>query len=129
MPPLLLLERLTVAVLAVDDRGTIVHANDAFAAIVGYPAEDLAGISVTTLVPSIPEGSCGVVSTVRAHANSIIELRHAEGWMLPVLMSGSALRRHDDSVVLTTFVDITEQMWDTGDAPDSSAIFPLLSPM
>jgi PAS domain S-box-containing protein len=124
MPSLLLLERLTVPVLAVDDRGAIVYANNAFAAIVGYRPQDLTTLNVTTLLPSVPLGESGVVSALRGRANSLVELRHAEGWTIPVLMSGSALSRHDDPLVLTTFADVSDQLWDTGDCPRSSAVFP-----
>ena len=40
-PALLALGRLPVPILAVDDRGDIAFANDAFAAMVGYSREDL----------------------------------------------------------------------------------------
>ncbi len=46
-----LLDRLTVASVVGDRDGTIVYANDAVAALLGWAADDLVGRSIETLVP------------------------------------------------------------------------------
>lgn len=120
-PPLVLLERLPVAVLAVQDDGTIVYSNDAFATMVGRCRTALTTMTLTTLLPSVPVGPSGVVAALRKRAGSVVEIQHAEGWAMSVLMSGSALLRHDDQVALTTFVDISEQLWHTGVTPRPTA--------
>ena len=52
------------------------------------------------------------LSRVGALANLVVELRHCEGWTVRARMSKSALMRRDDPVVLVTFEDLTERLWD-----------------
>jgi hypothetical protein len=54
------------------------------------------------------------VSAVHAHAEQIVTLRHADGFTVRAKMSKSALLRGDDPVTLTTFQDLTEQLWTEG---------------
>ena len=59
-------------------------------------------------------GCIGAVSAVHAHAEQIVTLRHANGFTVRAKMSKSALLRGDDPVTLTTFQDLTEQLWTEG---------------
>jgi hypothetical protein len=54
------------------------------------------------------------VSAVHAHAEQIVTLRHADGFTVRAKMSKSALLRGDDPLTLTTFQDLTEQLWTEG---------------
>lgn len=119
---LVLLERLPVPALAVRDDGRIMFANDAFVAISGYPRQQLTSTKLGTILPRVPLGETSFVATLRGHANSVVELTHAEGWSVAMAMSASLLLRRDDPLALVTFVDLTEQMWHAGKSPCSRPV-------
>lgn len=113
---LVLLERLPIPALAVRDDGHIVFANEAFVGMVGHSKPRLTAIPLPTMVRGISLGTSHVVTKLRRHANSVVELMHAEGWTVPAAMSASLLLRSDDPLALVTFVDLTEQFWqDSGE--------------
>ncbi|WP_328350483.1 PAS domain-containing protein [Mycobacterium sp. NBC_00419] len=110
MPALVVLERLPVPVLAVGEDGTILFANAAFGAMVGFPVHDVLAMKFDDIFGSVPDAS--VVSVVRAYADLLVELRHADGSTVRAKLSRSALLRGDDPVALATFQDLTEQLWE-----------------
>ena len=114
MPALTLVGRLATPLIAVDDDGAIVHANDAFAEMVGYPRDALTTMALKTLLASVPLGTCGVVAALRACSGSVVKLTHAEGWTISAVMSDSALLRRDDPVAMMSFADISDQLWGNG---------------
>ncbi len=111
---LVLLQRLPVPALAVRDDGRMVFTNDAFVDMLGCSYQRLTSMTLAAIVPGIPLGTSRVVTKLRGYANSVVELTHAEGWMVPTAMSASLLLRSDDPLALVTFVDLTEQMWHAG---------------
>ncbi|MFZ1165377.1 PAS domain-containing protein [Mycobacterium sp.] len=119
-PALLALGRLPVPILAVDDRGDIAFANDAFAAMVGYSREELEEMTAQSLVACIAPTDSGVVAVLREHANSVIRLLHADGWTMPTLISDSVLIREDEQLAVVVFTDLTEIAWDT--SPDDDLL-------
>jgi PAS domain-containing protein len=114
MPSVVLLRRLATPLIAVDDGGEIVDANDAFAKMVGLPRAVLTKTPLRMLLKSVPLGKDGVVAALRAHADSVVQLVHADGWSLSAVMSGSTLLRHDDPIAVMTFTDISEHLWGGG---------------
>jgi PAS domain S-box-containing protein len=112
-PALLALSRLPVPILAVDDSGAIEFANDAFAAMIGHPREVLLSMTAQSLVDCIPPRDFGVVATLRDYANTVIRLRHAEGWTMPGLVSGSVLFRDGETLAVVAVTDLTEIAWHT----------------
>jgi PAS domain S-box-containing protein len=110
LPAVVALERLPVPSIALTGDGIILFANTAFAQMVGYEQERLAGSAFPEIFHTAPAALCAL-SGVDAVANLVMELRHGEGWIVRVRMSKSAMMRRDDPVVLVTFDNLTEQLW------------------
>jgi PAS domain-containing protein len=109
LPAVVVLERLPVPSLAMRRDGIILFANTAFAELVGYRQDKLAGLPFSEVFHTVPAAVCAL-SSVDALKNLVVELRHCEGWTVRARMSKSALMRCDDPV-LVTFEDLTEQLW------------------
>ena len=110
LPAVVVLERLPVPALAMARDGIILFANAAFAEMVGYAPDGLAGSVFPEIFRTVPAALCAL-SGVDALANLVVELRHCEGWTVRARMSNSALMRRDDPVVLVTFENLTERLW------------------
>jgi PAS domain S-box-containing protein len=110
LPAVVVLERLAVPSVAMARDGIILFANTAFAEMVGYEQDGLAGLAFPEVFHTVPAALCAL-SGVDALANLVVELRHCEGWTVRARMSNSALMRRDDSVVLVTFENLTERLW------------------
>jgi PAS domain-containing protein len=109
LPALVVLERLPVPSLAMARNGIILFANTAFAELVGYGRDSLAGLPFPEVFHTVPVAVCALTG-VDALKNLVVELQHCEGWAVRARMSRSALMRRDDPV-LVTFEDLTEQLW------------------
>ncbi|MGO9380577.1 MAG: PAS domain S-box protein [Mycobacterium sp.] len=110
LPALVVLERVAVPSLAMARDGIILFANTAFAEMVGYQQDSLAGLAFPEVFHTVPAAVCAL-SGVDALANLVVELRHREGWTVRARMSKSATMRCDDPVVLVTFDNLTERLW------------------
>jgi PAS domain S-box-containing protein len=110
LPAVVVLERLPVPTLAIARDGTILFANTAFAEMVGYQQDGLAGLAFQEVFHTEP-AALSALAGVDALANLVVELRHCEGWTVRARMSKSALMRRDDPVVLVTFENLTERLW------------------
>jgi PAS domain S-box-containing protein len=110
LPAVVVLGRLPVPALAMARDGIILFANMAFAEMVGYGQDGLAGSAFPEIFHTVPAALCAL-SGVDVRANLVVELRHCEGWTVRAGMSNSALMRRDDPVVLATFENLTEQLW------------------
>ena len=110
LPAVVVLERIPVPTLALARDGIILFANTAFAEMVGYQQDGLAGLAFQEVFETGP-AALSALSGVEALANVVVELRHCEGWTVRAKMSKSALKRSDDPVVLVTFENLTEQLW------------------
>jgi PAS domain-containing protein len=109
VPAAVVLRRLPVPALAVSDDGAVLFASDAFAAMVGRSPATMSLTELSQVLPWI--GGGGAVATMRAHANQIVDVTHSDGSTVLALMSESVMLRHDDPVALSTFVDVSEQIW------------------
>jgi PAS domain-containing protein len=118
-PALLALSRLAVPILAVEDNGEIEFANEPFAAMIGHSRRDLVSMTAQSLVTCIPPLNSGVVAALREYADSVVELRHADGWTLPALISDSVLIRENETLAVVAFTDLSEIAWAT--TPDDTA--------
>ena len=110
LPAVVVLERISVPTLAIAQDGTILFANTAFAEMVGYRQDRLAGLAFPEIFHTVPAALCAL-SGVDALSNLVVELQHCEGWTVRARMSKSALMRCDDPVMLVTFEDFTERLW------------------
>jgi len=110
LPAVVVLEGLAVPALAMARDGIILFANTAFAELVGYRQDSLAGLAFPQIFHTVPAALCAL-SGVDALANLVVELQHSEGWTVRARMSKLALMRCDDPVVLVTFEDLTERLW------------------
>jgi PAS domain S-box-containing protein len=110
LPAVVVLERLAVPSVAMARDGIILFANTAFAEMVGYEQDGLAGLAFPEVFHTVPAALCAL-SGVDAVANLVVQLRHCEGWTVLARMSSSATVRRDDPFVLLTFDDLTEQLW------------------
>ncbi|WP_297727579.1 PAS domain-containing protein [Mycobacterium sp.] len=110
LPAVVVLERLPVPTLAMARDGMILFANSAFAEMVGYEPDALAGSAFPEIFQTVP-AEVAALSGVDAVANLVVELRHCEGWTVRARMNKSALMRRDDPVVLVTFDNLTERLW------------------
>jgi PAS domain S-box-containing protein len=116
LPAVVVLERIPVPTLAIARDGIILFANTAFAEMVGYRPDRLAGSAFPEIFHTVP-AVVGALSGVDALANLVVELRHGEGWTVRARMSKSALMRRDDPVVLVTFENLTERLWTSDGVP------------
>lgn len=110
VPALVLLERLPVPILAIAEDGSIVFANSAFAAMLGYAEDEVKALKFGQIFHTLPADD-SAVSAVRAHENLIVELVHQDGSIVRARMSKSAMQRDSDPVALAAFQDLTEQLW------------------
>ena len=110
LPAVVVMERIPVPSLAMARDGIILFANTAFAEMVGYPQDSLAGLGFPETFHTVP-AAVATLSSVDALANLIVQLRHCEGWTVRARMSKSATMRRDDPVVLVTFENLTERLW------------------
>ena len=110
LPAVVVLERLPIPALAMARDGIILFANTAFAEMVGYRQDRLAGLAFPEIFHTVPAAVCAL-SGVDALANLVVELRHCEGWTVRARMSNSALMRRDDPLVLVTFDNLTDRLW------------------
>jgi PAS domain S-box-containing protein len=111
MPAAVVLERMPVAVAAIDRQGAILFANTAFAALLGHTRDSIERLTFDQIVShpvDDPE-----VNFLNAYADQGVDLVNREGFAVRARMSKSAMRRHDD-LALITFDDLTEQQWTMG---------------
>ena len=111
LPATVLLERIEVPTLVIAQDGIVLFANTAFAQMVGYLPEELAGQAFPEVFDTVPAVLCAL-SGVEALANLVVELRHREGWTVRARMRNSLLS--GNPVVLVTFEDLTARLWMDG---------------
>ena len=119
-PALLALSRLPVPILAVDDGGSIEFVNEAFTSMVGYSRDELFSMTAHSLVDCFNAPGRGMVATLRAYANTVIRLRHADGWTMPALVSDSVLIRDDETLAVVALTDLSEIAW--ASSPDEALL-------
>lgn len=113
LPVLVVLDRLSVAALAVAEDGAIVFANGACEDILGYSQDELTSLQFPDLFRAWPAAT-SAVAAMHTFADVIVDLKHRDGSSINARMSKSALQRDDDPVALVTFQDLTEQLWVQG---------------
>jgi PAS domain S-box-containing protein len=115
VPARSLMERLSIPLVAVTDSGHLVAANDAFAALIGYPAARLAERTCDRLFRDVLPGQ-SMVGFVGERAEQVVLLAHADGHVVHAKMTRSVLLRRDESMALVAFTDVRELHWTEGRA-------------
>lgn len=110
LPALVVLERIPIPVLAIENDGRILFSNAAFAEMMGYEPEEVLTLRFHEIFHHAPD-SDSLLSVVHSLANMVVELQHKDGSVVRALMSKSAAMRADDQFVLAAFQDLTEQLW------------------
>jgi PAS domain S-box-containing protein len=103
LPALVLMDRLDVPVLAVDEAGAIVFANPAFAELLGHQLESVLRMTVRQILRDVNTDD-SAIPFVHTHAGRVVNLLCARGLTVQARMSASALRRADDAIALVTFL-------------------------
>ncbi|MBY6537349.1 histidine kinase [Rhodococcus sp. BP-349] len=118
LPVTVVLDRIPLAVLAVEPGGTVVFANEAFDELMGFDEESPRSSETLTLQDIFPANEpLGVniaetfLTTVATRADSLWRMTDSKGDILQVRASKSILRRAEDSVVLVVLEDFTDQLW------------------
>jgi PAS domain S-box-containing protein len=113
IPATVALDRIPVPIVAVSKDGSLVYANDAFAAMVGHTRQTVLSLMVPQIFEDLPAGHCAICM-VRDNADRVVCLRTADNFTVRARMSQSALIRRHDPIALTMFHDLTEQIWTDG---------------
>ena len=113
LPALRVLDQLPVPVVAVTEEGTVLYSNEAMAELLGLTRDRLQAMNFRDVFET-PLQSKSAVAELQRHANTLVELSHADGPVIRAVMSRSALQRADDDIALVTFHDLTEQLWAQG---------------
>ena len=114
LPALTVLDRLPMPIIAVGlDDGAVLYANPAAANLLGYrdaPSVNADSLSILMAEhPDIPSHDC--VATLRNAHGSVVEWKHADGFLIRTIVSRSIFIRDDDPVLLVGLTDITELSW------------------
>ena len=120
LPGLVLLDRLTVPMLATGLDGVVVYTNPAFATMLGHHPDTV--MLTGQLLPALlaehsatPARDC--VTALRAAGNVIVDWRHAEGLPVRSVISETLFFRASDQILLIGVTDITELVWTSPPEP------------
>jgi hypothetical protein len=88
--------------------------------MVGHSRDELLAMTAQSLVDCFSPHKSGVVARLRDNANTVIRIRHADGWSMPALVSDSVLIRDDEILAVVALTDLTEIAWHT--SPDDELL-------
>jgi PAS domain S-box-containing protein len=114
MPALVVLQRISVPVLAIAYDGSILFTNTAFAEMVGREPDEVLSLRFHQIFHWVPASESLLSAAVHALANTVVELAHKDGSIVRALMSRSALMRERDQFAIAVFEDLTAQLWEGG---------------
>jgi PAS domain-containing protein len=114
LPALVLLDRLSVPILAAGLDGVVVYTNPAFATMLGHHPDTvmLTGQQLPALLAghsATPPRDC--VTALRAGSNVVVDWLHAEGFPVRSVVSETLFFRASDQILLIGVTDITELTW------------------
>jgi hypothetical protein len=116
LPALMLLDRISVPMLATGLDGVVVYTNPAFAIMLGHHPDTvmLTGQQLPALLAghsATPPRDC--VTALRAGSNVIVDWLHVEGFPVRSVISETLFVRATDQLLLIGVTDITELSWTT----------------
>ncbi len=114
MPALILLDRISIPMLATGLDGVVVYTNPAFATMLGHHPDTimLMGQRLPALLAghsAMPAHEC--VSALRAAGNAVIDWQHVEGFPVRSVITDTLLVRAADQILLIGITDVTELIW------------------
>jgi PAS domain-containing protein len=114
LPALVLLDRLSLPILATGLDGVVVYTNPAFATMLGHHPDTvmLTGQQLPALLAghsATPPRDC--VTALRAGSNVVVDWLHAEGFPVRSVVSETLFFRASDQILLIGVTDITELTW------------------
>ena len=104
-----ILEWMDVPVLALARDGTIVFANWAFADMLGHTPELILTLSYPEIFGPVADGH-SPIAALQAKADQVVQLPHLDGTAVQAKVSGTLVVAEDE-LALTTFDDMTEELW------------------
>ncbi len=108
-----LLDRLPIPAIAIDEDGIIAFANPACHTMLGYDDLSIVGRSLTEFLGIRPTTAAEAVSNLRNAAGTTTVWAHPTNGMVKVVASRPLLLRADDPVTLVTLTDVTNWLWTT----------------
>ncbi len=93
---------------------TILYANRAFEDMLGRPSDSLTGAHAADLIADHLGDPGPVGAMLRYRAGALLNLYHADGSVVTVIVSQPMLMRADDPVTLVGVQDVTEHLWEKG---------------
>jgi PAS domain S-box-containing protein len=113
LPSRVLLNRLPVPIWAIQDN-TILYANRAFEDMLGSPSDSLTGAAAADLIADHVGDAGSAGAMLRQRAGALLNLHHADGSVVTVIVSQPMLMRANDPVTLVGVQDVTEHLWERG---------------
>ncbi len=114
LPAPILLDRLSIPMLAAGLDGVVVYTNPAFATMLGHHRDT---ITLTgKRLPELLAGHCATsprdcVTDLRSAHNVVVDWLHAEGFPVRTVISETLFLRGADQILLIGITDITELVW------------------
>jgi PAS domain-containing protein len=120
LPALVLLDRLSVPMLATGLDGVVVYTNPAFATMLGHHPDTV--MLTGQQLPALLAGYSATaphdcVTSLRAGSNVVVDWLHAEGFPVRSVVSETLFFRATDQILLIGVTDITELTWTTPPEP------------
>jgi PAS domain-containing protein len=116
LPALVLLDRLSVPMLATGLDGVVVYTNPAFATMLGHHPDTvmLTGQQLPALLAAhSATAPRDCVTALRGGSNVVVDWLHAEGFPVRSVVSETLFFRATDQILLLGVTDITELAWTT----------------
>jgi nitrogen-specific signal transduction histidine kinase len=113
-PAVVLLNRISIPMLAVADDGMIVFANPACQVMLGAGKTSINGQPLNRFLHVPAAGASDSVAALREAAGEITTWQHARDEIVKAVVSAPLLMRAEDPILLVGLTDVTELLWTTG---------------
>jgi PAS domain S-box-containing protein len=118
LPAVVLLNRISIPMLAVADDGIIVFANPACQGMLGHAEDAVTGQPLNHFLHVTAISASDSVAALRDAAGQITAWQHARDEIVQAVVSQPLLMRAEDPILLVGLTDVTEWLWTAGpDAP------------
>jgi nitrogen-specific signal transduction histidine kinase len=118
LPAVVLLNRISMPMLAVADDGMILFANPACQVMLGAGDTSINGQPLNRFLHVAAAGASDAVAALREAAGQVTTWQHTRDENVKAVVSQPLLMRAEDPILLVGLTDVTELLWTTG--PDAS---------